>query len=142
MPKLRTGHMGNHENQLALNTCGFDWRMRSICMIEEEYMTYRNPETRWHALYVRKRFEACVAVSLKTDDVEHYLPLRQLTAPGEPRQIKLPVFSGILFVKCSSRKAAAIRLIPGVLIIQPGTALESETLEQDISNLRLITDTG
>jgi hypothetical protein len=108
-------------------------------VISEGQMPCGEQESRWHTIYVRKRFESIVAAKLESQVVEHYFPLRQLTN-GSTR-IELPLFPGILFCKCSASTASTLQTIPGVLAFQTKGA-NGVAMEQDLAHLQHIMRTG
>ena len=83
----------------------------AICLLADRIFEERERirlygEVEWYAIHVRPRFDRVVAVHLKKQNVEHYLPLRRVTRRSSIPSIKLPLLPVMSF--------AALKLAKGV----------------------------
>ena len=100
----------------------------------------RAESSRWHAIYVRARFERVVALRLQDKVEESYLPLRRVVGPHH-NSIHVPLFPGYVFCKCPSSVLPSLFMVPGVLSAIVGESIGGIP-EQEIINLRRIVTAG
>ncbi len=98
-----------------------------------------NPQ--WHALQVRPRFERIVALRLRQQHIEHYLPLRKI-GRTDTHRIELPLFPAYVFCKHDDLAASSFWNIPGALSIVQGTDGINIIPDQQIADLRRILTAG
>ena len=98
--------------------------------------------TRWYVLKTRPRFERVVAAHLEKQQVDHYLPFRQIhrNMMGEgSRAIELPLLPGYVFCKCAT-KLPSLFMIPGVVGIMRGADSSHTMSEYEVMVLQRIVD--
>jgi len=71
----------------------------------------------WYALYTRPRFEKRVDTDLREDGYEVYLPIMRTRKKWSDRMkwVDMPMFSGYIFAKVSSREYHKILKHPAVM---------------------------
>jgi transcription antitermination factor NusG len=93
--------------------------------------------SKWCALRIRRRFERIVAVRLEDQDIEYYLPLRQIvrqSAASRTCAIELPLLPGYVFCKASPEVQRSLLTVPGVL----NALRDTPALDRKITELKRI----
>jgi transcription antitermination factor NusG len=74
-------------------------------------------EKKWHAIYVKSRHEKKVALELKAQNIEYYLPLERVLRQWSDRKkwVEEPLFRSYIFVCVDQKDYYKALYVPGAL---------------------------
>lgn len=102
------------------------------------------PDTKWHVLYTRPKFEKKISKEMDYLDFENYLPLRSVIRLWSDRikKIEEPLFASYIFVKTDLRKGVNLLQIPGVVKFVTMEGRPATISASEIDRIRLIEAEG
>jgi transcription antitermination factor NusG len=131
-------------------TSHFSMRFVYICREGDTYVTTEHQQQttrvptpwgpRWHALYVMPRAEKKVTEKLLQKGVESYIPLVESVRfwSDRKKKIKLPLISGIVFVRIDQDKLPLVLSTPGVVNIIRYMGKPAVIQDYEMENLRIL----
>lgn len=103
-----------------------------------------NKQTKWYAVYTKANHEKRVAEELTLRSVEIFLPLYEEIHQWKDRRrrIKIPLFSGYVFVRTSLESRSVMHQIPGFVRLVGFGGVPASLCDQQIESLRLSVSAG
>lgn len=98
----------------------------------------------WYALYTKSRNEKRVALFLKEQEVEHYLPLIKKHRQWSDRKkiVEEPLFASYIFVHIYEKEHWQILKIPGVVKFITFEGKKIPVRDLEIEAIRIYTENG